>query len=200
MENDKLIEKINYSNEDYDVNKKVIRFSIVNKESGNVFSNFYNFDNEIEIAEFLKKFIIPSSIASVVTEDNGDIIVLLEDLNAMYECLDDDIQVKLKDVERRLDKISMVKDEEKEIKKIIAIINEVFLFASFTLVSVEYAKNTSDYLNNLYGEYKGLNELDMLEKELARIEISMEDFKMLCKNTNDYSQNIKDLLLDKLPY
>lgn len=200
-----LLEKLNMENRDYDITKELIRFSLINKESSNVFSNFYNFDSDKEITRFLRDVIMPSIIFSVLAEDNGDIVVTIEEASEFLGTLDNfgfenDTLEDIKDIYRRLSKIDMVKDSKREIKKLISKINLTFSFANFIVVAVEYAKDTKDYLNNMYAEYKALDEIDILEKELLRINLCMDGFADIRENIENYKDEIKDKLLDKLPY
>lgn len=185
----------------FDVNRKLIRFTILNKESQMVFSEFINFENIQEIAIFLKFVVIPSSILSILAEENGEVIIILDEFDNFEKFgFENDIIENLNNIINRIDKISMVKDEKKEIKTIIAKINNLFIDSDFTVIGVEYADNIKKYLNELYLEYDLLGELDTLEKELLNINLCMGGFKEICENPEKYKDELKEKLLDKLPY
>ena len=187
----------------FDIAKKVLRFSLINNDSDFVFSEFYNFENNKEIISFLKNVVIPSTAISILTEDNGKLVITIEEENEFLEQLEDfgaedQLIEKCKDMYKRLDKINI--EDNKKLHDIIEFINFEFSEGHMIMLSVEYANNTEAYLKNMYQEYKTMKQLDTLEKELANINLCMGGFKDIFQNIEKYKDEVKEKLLDRLPY
>lgn len=205
MENQlKILQDILEENRgEFDITKKVLRFSLINNDSDFVFSEFYNFENNKEIISFLKNVVIPSTAISILTEDNGQLVVTIEEENEFLKQLEvfgaeEELIEKCKEMYFKLDKINS--ENNKKLHDIIEFINFEFSEGHMIMLSVEYANNTEAYLKNMYQEYKTMKQLDTLEKELANINLCMGGFKDICQNIDKYKDEVKEKLLDRLPY
>lgn len=189
--------------EKFDITKKLLRFSLINKDSGFAFSEFYNFENNKEIISFLENVVIPSTAISTLTEDNGELVIIIENSNEFIERLEsfgaeDELVNKCKEAYAKLEMISI--EDNKKLLEVIEDINFEFSEGHMIMLAIEYAKDTQTYLKNMYQEYKKMKELDTLEKELANINLCMGGFKDICQNIEKYKEEVKVKLLDKLPY
>ncbi|MGL4450273.1 MAG: hypothetical protein ACRCTZ_03650 [Sarcina sp.] len=187
----------------FDISKRLIRFTLMNNDSEFVFSQFYNFENNKEIISFLKNVILPSTAISILMEDNGQIVITIENSEEFLYQLEsfgaeEELMNKCKNIYSKLNELST--EDNKKLVQIIEEMNFEFSEGHMIMLSLEYAKDTQTYLKNIYQEYKKLKELKTLEKELASINLCMGGFKDICKNTDKYQNEIKEKLLERLPY
>ncbi|MGL4760760.1 MAG: hypothetical protein ACRCWG_04805 [Sarcina sp.] len=200
----KLKNTLESNTSNFDIDKKLLKFSLINSDSAIAFSEFYNFEDNNEIISFLKNVIIPSAAISILTEDNGQLVVTIEDSREFLKQLgsygaEEKLVKNCSDIYRKLSKIDN-KTTEKDFAKVIDFINFELSEGTMIVLSVEYANNTKQYLKNIYNEYEEMDHLDILEKELARINLCIGGFLDICENTEKYKNEIKEKLLDRLPY
>lgn len=189
----------------FDIYKKLLRFSIINKDSGSVFSEFYNFDSRKAVLNFIKKVVIPSISISILMEENGDIVITAEDKENFLNILNyHDVDIKLVEICQgiyyEIERLENKQEEEIDMLSLIDIINYEFSEGNFTMLSVDYAEDTRSYLKIMYNDYKEMGHVDVLEAEMERIGFSMDDFKDMIDNIQNYKDFIKADLLNKLPY
>lgn len=189
----------------FDIYKKLLRFSIINKDSGSVFSEFYNFDSKNDVLNFIKKVVIPSISISILMEENGDIVITAEDKENFLNILNyHDVDIKLVEICQgiyyEIERLENKQEEEIDMLSLIDIINYEFSEGNFTMLSVDYAEDTRSYLKIMYNDYKEMGHVDVLEAEMERIGFSMDDFKDMIDNIQNYKDFIKADLLNKLPY
>lgn len=189
----------------FDIYKKLLRFSIINKDSGSVFSEFYNFDSKKDVLNFIKKVVIPSISISILMEENGDIVITAEDKENFLNILNyHDVDIKLVEICQgiyyEIERLENKQEEEIDMLSLIDIINYEFSEGNFTMLSVDYAEDTRSYLKIMYNDYKEMGHVDVLEAEMERIGFSMDDFKDMIDNIQNYKDFIKADLLNKLPY
>lgn len=189
----------------FDIDKKLLRFSIINKDSGSVFSEFYNFDSRKAVLNFIKKVVIPSISISILMEENGDIVITAEDKENFLNILNyHDVDIKLVEICQgiyyEIERLENKQEEEIDMLSLIDIINYEFSEGNFTMLSVDYAEDTRSYLKIMYNDYKEMGHVDVLEAEMERIGFSMDDFKDMIDNIQNYKDFIKADLLNKLPY
>ena len=188
----------------FSVERELLRFSLINNDSEFVFSEFYNFDSITDVLSFIKNVIIPSTAISILTQDNGQLVITIEDSNIFLEQLksygaDESLVKKCANIYNKLSKVT--KDTPiKKIEEVIDFINFELSEGQMIMLSVEYAKNTKMYLDRMYNEYKEMDHLDMLEQELGRLNLCMGGFLDICEHIEKYQDEIKVKLLDKLPY
>jgi hypothetical protein len=188
----------------FSVERELLRFSLINNDSEFVFSEFYNFDSITDVLSFIKNVIIPSTAISILTQDNGQLVITIEDSNIFLEQLksygaDESLVKKCANIYNKLSKVT--KDIPiKKIEEVIDFINFELSEGQMIMLSVEYAKNTKMYLERMYNEYKEMDHLDMLEQELGRLNLCMGGFLDICEHIEKYQDEIKVKLLDKLPY
>ncbi|MGL4991721.1 MAG: hypothetical protein ACRC57_11270 [Sarcina sp.] len=190
------------NNEVFNIYKKTIRISFINKDSSKFFSEFYNVKDKTELIEIIRKFIIPSSALTLLSEDNGEVIIILDENNTFKEfvnSLDSDDSIRLK-IENSYKLVDLFELNEITIDTLLNDLSFELSENQITLISLEYAENIKSYLYNMYSEYEQNNNLDILEKELARINLCIGGFLDICENIDQYENDIKEKLLDKLPY
>ena len=192
--------------EKFDIHKKLIRFSLINRESELTFSNFYNVDNNDEVLTFIENIVIPSAAMSILTEENGDIIVTIEDSDDFIELFksygaEDKLVKKCERLYHEINKFKTTKKfEYADFTEFLDHISFELTEDHFILISLEYAEDTPHYLNHMYHEYKEMNHLDILEQELAKMNLCIGGFLDICAHTDKYEHEIKEKLLDLLPY
>ena len=202
---EKLRNFLEDEDKDFDIDKKLLRFSIINKDSGSVFSEFYNFDSKKDVLNFIKKVVIPSISISILMEENGDIVITAEDKENFLNILNyHDVDIKLVEICQgiyyEIECLENKQEEEIDMLSLIDIINYEFSEGNFTMLSVDYAEDTRSYLKIMYNDYKEMGHVDVLEAEMERIGFSMDDFKDMIDNIQNYKDFIKTDLLNKLPY
>ncbi|MGL4740701.1 MAG: hypothetical protein ACRC41_07835 [Sarcina sp.] len=188
--------------EKFDVHKKFLRVSLMNKDSDKVFSEFYNFNNTLELIEFINKFIIPSIALTLLSEENGEIMLVLDEDNSFSDFIksldkDDDIRLK---IENTYNLINLFEVKKISLEELLNELSFELSEGQITLISLDYAESVKVYLEGIYKEYKSGDNLDILEKELARINLCLGGFLDICENIDKYQGEIKEKLLDKLPY
>ncbi len=202
---EKLRNFLEDEDKDFDIDKKLLRFSIINKDSGSVFSEFYNFDSKKEVLNFIKKVVIPSISISILMEENGDIVITAEDKDNFLNILNyHDVDIKLVEICQgiyyEIERLENKQEEEIDMLSLIDIINYEFSEGNFTMLSVDYAEDTRSYLKIMHNDYKEMGHVDVLEAEMERIGFSMDDFKDMIDNIQNYKDFIKADLLNRLPY
>lgn len=189
-------------NENFNIHNKVIRVSLINKDTSKFFSEFYNLKDEKELVEFMRNFIIPSATLTLLAEENGEIIIVLDENDNFRDFVksldkDDSTRRKIEDAYKSITLFEMNKITLETLLNNLAFeLSE----GQITLISLDYAENIKEYLENIYKEYEEDGNLDILEKELARINLCIGGFLDICKNIDKYEHEVKEKLLDKLPY
>lgn len=189
----------------FDINKNLLRFSIINRDSEVTFSEFYNFDTKKEILSFIKNVIVPSVSISTLMEDNGDVVIIVESKESFLGILSnhnvDNELIKICDgIYNEIDNLEKCAEEEIDMLSLIDVLNYEFSEGNFTMLSVDYGQNTKSYLETMYNDYENMEHLDILEEELGHIGLTINEFLDIIHDIDDYKDNIKDILLDKLPY
>ena len=98
---------------------------------------------------FIKNIIIPSTAISILTQDNGQLVITIEDSKIFLEQLksygaDESLVKKCANIYNKLSKVT--KDTPtKKIEEVIDFINFELSEGQMIMLSVEYAKNTKMY-------------------------------------------------------
>lgn len=189
----------------FDINKNLLRFSIINRDSEVTFSEFYNFDTKKEILSFIKNVIVPSVSISTLMEDNGDVVITVESKESFLGILSnhnvDNELIKICDgIYNEIDNLEKCAEAEIDMLSLIDVLNYEFSEGNFTMLSVDYGQNTKSYLETMYNDYENMEHIDILEEELGHIGLTINEFLDIIHDIDDYKDNLKDILLDKLPY
>lgn len=189
----------------FDINKQLLRFSIINRDSEVTFSEFYNFETKKEILSFIKNVIVPSVSISTLMEDNGDVVITVEDKETFLEILlnhnvDKELVRICDGIYNEIELLENKEEDNIDMLSLIDVLNYEFSEGNFTMLSVDYGQSTKSYLENMYNDYEKMEHLDILEDELAQIGLTVNEFLDIIHNIEGYKESVKDILLDKLPY
>lgn len=70
---------------------------------------------------------------------------------------------------------------------------------NLVFLGLSYGENTDSYLKNIIDLYKEKNLLDVLEKDLSSVNLSIEKLNSIIDNIYEHEKEIKEKVLNKIP-
>lgn len=191
-------------NEEIDVDLELLRVSIISV-NGKSISEYFTFQEKIQVVEFLKEVILPSIVLSLFFEDKDPSIYLWskEEVNEFLEVnsgfLHRNLLKLYLDSYNYIDNIMNNDITEDIVNNLVRYLEHNFEVYNLVFLGVSYGENTDSYLKNIMDLYKEKNILDILERDLNSVNLSIEKLNSIIDNIYEYEKEIKEKVLNKIP-
>lgn len=191
-------------NEDIDVDLELLRVSIISV-NGKSISEYFTFQEKIQVVEFLKEVVLPSIVLSLFFEDKDPSIYLWgkEEVKEFLEVNSGFLHRKLLklylDSYDYIDNIVSNDITEVIVNDLVRCLEHNFEVYNLVFLGLSYGENTDSYLKNIMELYKEKNLLDVLERDLNSVNLSIEKLNSIIDNIYEHEKEIKEEVLNKIP-
>lgn len=191
-------------NEEIDVDLELLRVSIISV-NGKSISEYFTFQEKIQVVEFLKEVVLPSIVLSLFFEDKDPSIYLWskEEVNEFLEVNSGFLHRKLLKLYLNsydyIDNIMSNDITEVIVNDLVRYLEHNFEVYNLVFLGLSYGENTDSYLKNIMELYKEKNLLDVLERDLNSVNLSIEKLNSIIDNIYEHEKEIKEEVLNKIP-
>lgn len=190
-------------NNPIDVDLDLIRVSIISVK-GKSISEYFTFKDKLSLVEFLKEVVLPSITLSIFFEDSKDPSLYLWNKAEIVDFLEvnagvlhKNILISYKEAYNYIEEIEFI--DIKTILDLVSYLEKKFDVYNMVFLNLSYGETADNYLENLLELYEGKNLLEILDKDLQGVNLSIDKLKDVMKNIYDYERDIRENILDKIP-
>lgn len=190
-------------NNPIDVDLDLIRVSIISVK-GKSISEYFTFKDKLSLVEFLKEVVLPSITLSIFFEDSKDPSLYLWNKAEIVDFLEvnagvlhRNILINYKEAYNYIEKIECI--NIKAILDLVSYLEKKFDVYNMVFLNLSYGETADNYLENLLELYEGKNLLEILDKDLQGVNLSIDKLKDVMKNIYEYERDIRENILDKIP-
>lgn len=190
-------------NNPIDVDLDLIRVSIISVK-GKSISEYFTFKDKLSLVEFLKEVVLPSITLSIFFEDSKDPSLYLWNKAEIVDFLEvnagvlhRNILISYKEAYNYIEKIECI--NIKAILDLVSYLEKKFDVYNMVFLNLSYGETADNYLENLLELYEGKNLLEILDKDLQGVNLSIDKLKDVMKNIYEYERDIRENILDKIP-
>lgn len=190
-------------NNPIDVDSDLIRVSIISVK-GKSISEYFTFKDKLSLVEFLKEVVLPSITLSIFFEDSKDPSLYLWNKEEIVDFLEvnagvlhKNILISYKEAYNYIEKIECI--NIKAILDLVSYLEKKFDVYNMVFLNLSYGETADNYLENLLELYERKNLLEILDKDLQGVNLSIDKLKDVMKNIYEYERDIRENILDKIP-
>lgn len=192
-------------NKEIDVDLDIIRVSIIAINNKNI-SEYFTFDNKEILIDFLIEVVLPSVTLSMFFEDSKDPSLYLWNKEEVIEFLEDNSTLLnrrfitlYKNSYEYLNQLKESNVDKFIIEKAVKYLEKSFDAYNLVFLNLYYGESTDEYLKNIIKDYKDKKILELLDKDLKLVDLSVEKLNSVINEIYDYEKGIREGILDKIP-